>query len=355
MENVITTAPSEPILAEAARMRMSQEGYNLPEQLLAQLASSGLDKGNRGELIALAILILALDKSRANSQLRRSKVRKLLEFFDALFPGVHFESVKQKMPSKSQQGNDKSFEKTFEESQIYFNHFIKVHDYKVVNRKYLWGLIARGAAILCANNQRGFDIVIPFIFAGSLLGRKNVSAILIQVKNDGSYQANPNPHLSLFDAMDPFATGIFDHKEVDHKPIIRIVFALASDKSAVEVVNNEGQWRSGRNKTTGDSYTTFDIWCAKPSEQTFQVIPAKDEHFYQDLLKRSRDFPTAYSSFWRLTMDSELRKGMNPGTAADPGHWLQFFAPAKDEYGRIKGESGQRIKGESEQSRLSDT
>jgi hypothetical protein len=44
-------------------------------------------------------------------------------------------------------------------------------------------LKARGAAVICANNQLGVDVVLPFVYSGATLRRDNISAILIQVKD----------------------------------------------------------------------------------------------------------------------------------------------------------------------------
>jgi len=61
-ETGVTISPSEPILAEAARRLMIEPAaFDVPRSLLQQLEKPGLDKGNRGELIAELLLILASD------------------------------------------------------------------------------------------------------------------------------------------------------------------------------------------------------------------------------------------------------------------------------------------------------
>ena len=101
-------------------------------------------------------------------------------------------------------------------------------------------LIAREAAILCDNNQVGVDIVIPFTYHDGKLGRRNVSAILIQVKNDRKFSTTPRHW--LFDVMNPFFVGLFNHSDDEPLPVIRMVFALASVKSGVTILKPEGTY-----------------------------------------------------------------------------------------------------------------
>jgi hypothetical protein len=62
---VLMISPSEPLLAEAARQCMSAYNltFNMPTSLLEHLTTMGLDKRDRGELVAQVILILAADKA----------------------------------------------------------------------------------------------------------------------------------------------------------------------------------------------------------------------------------------------------------------------------------------------------
>jgi hypothetical protein len=64
-EMAATISPSEPLLAEAARQYMStySSRFNMQACLLEHLTTMGLDKGERGELVAQVLLILAADKA----------------------------------------------------------------------------------------------------------------------------------------------------------------------------------------------------------------------------------------------------------------------------------------------------
>ena len=62
-DRVLTLAPSEPLLAEAARYLTSgsMPSFKFTDALLDVLASPGMDKGDRGELVGAAILLRAGD------------------------------------------------------------------------------------------------------------------------------------------------------------------------------------------------------------------------------------------------------------------------------------------------------
>jgi hypothetical protein len=57
--SLITVAPSEPLLAEAASSLMGRRDFNAPTSLLYGLQCSGIDKGDQGELVGMLLLLLA--------------------------------------------------------------------------------------------------------------------------------------------------------------------------------------------------------------------------------------------------------------------------------------------------------
>ncbi|KAF8806799.1 hypothetical protein BYT27DRAFT_6608899 [Phlegmacium glaucopus] len=254
-ETAMTVSPSEPILAEAARSLMKDNPtFDVPRSLLEQLEKPGLDNGDRGELIAELLLILASDAAyhkkarlpntgdQTNESLKNIEVEpttsravSLELFIRELLAKEQHDQILNVKPAKSRTCTEgqQSFGATFNESKVYFNHFIKINDPNVINRDFLWRLIARGAAVRCANCQRGVDIVIPFMYCAGKLSRINVSAIFIQVKNDAAFTTKPN--FILFDLMNPFSPRFFDMDE-EPLPVLRMVFALASRSPAIEVI-----------------------------------------------------------------------------------------------------------------------
>ncbi|KAI0308934.1 hypothetical protein OF83DRAFT_138866 [Amylostereum chailletii] len=279
-----TASASEPLLAEAASNSMAKPSWGAADALLSHMDSSYLDPGDRGEVIAALLLLLARDRASDATHLdlgpdvdldeegfTMKRIVKIPDFLAALLQ----KNVDQELPATyvNDEDRDISLRDRFKDGNIWFNHFVKLNNFSMLSKEYLARLIARGAAVICANNQRGVDIVIPFLF-GNVLRPDKVSAILIQVKNDKSYTTNVKE--CLFEAMDPLQLRIVakdEHaKEAKVKPVIRMVFALASSSSGISrpsVVSNR-------------KYTAYDIWCAGTSDQTFVPIQARDGVFSVD-------------------------------------------------------------------------
>jgi len=320
-ETAITIAPSEPLLAEASSLIMSNPAFDLPSCLLKELENRGLDKGNRGELIGMALCIMARDAAVKELEDRVIPVSKFIQELVA-----SSDQILNSKPvcARTAQEAQLTFENTFCHSNIFFNHFVKFRDRGVINQQYLWRLIARGAAGLCADFQFGIDIVIPFLFRDRRLCRVNVSALFIQCKNDGSFQSIPRQY--LFDMMNPYDIQFFDEKETDPVPVIRMVFALASPDAKVVVLKCPGRTQPSREgsykaKFLADKYTSFDIWCAKASNKTFR--PVKEEDIFQKLLLRFRIFPDVYEEKMTKGLRNATRS-MNPGTAVHPAHYCNY-------------------------------
>jgi len=322
-ETIVSVAPSEPILAEGARCLMAHPTFDLPRSLLRELQTPGLDKGSRAELVALVLLLLACDKAAATTA-TTTRAFSVDEFFKNLLNSDDYVKLLEAEPSRWKSDVEPTFRESFKNSNIYFNHFIKIDD---SNRKYLWMLVARGAAIRCANGQVGIDILMPFTYCDDKLGRRNVSAILIHVENDRRFSTTPIRW--LFDGMNPFFVGVFNHSD-EPLPVIRMVFALSSAKSGVTIMEPERAkyLRKAENKKAKKSspYTSYDIWCAGAFAETFAVIKKTEEDVYEQLLKVCNPFPESYKSTLGLPEQEAQRRSMNPGSMLDVDHWGAFEA-----------------------------
>ncbi|KAF9505310.1 hypothetical protein BS47DRAFT_1400536 [Hydnum rufescens UP504] len=264
-----TVSPSEPLLAEAARATMSLcPGFSAVDALVSHLNDSGPDKGNRGSLLAMLLLILAYDNAAK---------KKTIE--------VECRPYYQRAES-----DDVALEDSFSEALPL-------------------GLIARGAAVICVDNQMGIDLVIPFIAGDHKLTEENVGVILIQVKNDQNF--NEKPLDKLYGGMDPVYLGILPTES--NIAVIRMVFALASRDPAVVVRQRER--RTTRRKAS--NFTSYDIWLAKASSQTFGPIEIEEEDQYTLALRLTKTFPHVYHD---EAIQDTLRS-MNPGSATDKAHW----------------------------------
>ena len=291
---LFSTVGSEPLLAEAASHAMAINRTNPIRELSDIMDKNCINHSEHGELVAALLIMQARDAVTKGSERRWVYV---CEFMESLL-GT-FAATATTLPCKMHSSKDrKSLGDRFKHARMWFNHVLKIRKAHLINVQYLWEFIARGAMILCTNNQPGVDIVIPIHFSDGPLSRNNVTAILVQVKNDLTF--GENMHSYLFDAMDPFHINLFN-KDGNKSgkaplPIIRMVFALASEQSAVKWSATVGSGRTTRQSERTDPYTSYDVWCAGISKDTFSVITDKGESdSYKKILDRTRFSGEEYS------------------------------------------------------------
>ncbi|KAI0310330.1 hypothetical protein OF83DRAFT_1288185 [Amylostereum chailletii] len=344
--SLTTVAASEPLLAETASFGMTAPGWNAAAALLSHTHSSRLDPGDRGEVIAALILLLARD--RASNAICLDLVPKVgldddgflmhrvitvPEFLAALLKINVLDDMPARYAKTQVDDRDRPLRDTFQEGYIWFNHYVKIHDLNVLSEEYLVRLIVRGAAAICANNQRGADIIIPVLF-GTTLHPDSVSAIIVQVKNDASFSTSLKEY--LFKAMDPFQLGVFSDTSKNQskaKPIIRMVFALASSKSGILRPSSE---------PVPDDFTAYDIWCAGASHKTFVPIYPQETAAYDSLLARLRNPTEAYQPKGSTDTDvgrarAEARRKQHPATGTSIHHFQNYVKLV--ESGEDKGDA----------------
>ncbi|KDQ58385.1 hypothetical protein JAAARDRAFT_154830 [Jaapia argillacea MUCL 33604] len=300
VESMVTTSPSEPLLAEAASLAMRRPKFDAPNALKSVLDGFPINKGVRGETLILLLLTLARDAVVQYQPAYRAFT--VIELITALF---HQNMTARELDSTESLPLDDIF-------FVHFNHFIKAHQPSIINRRFLAALLHRGAAVLCANGQEGVDIVIPFVHGptSTPIRKERLGAILCQVKNDQKYDANPQMH--LFQAMDPYNIGFFDEAD-EPIPIIRIVFALAAKTPSLTIIPSKGE--EGK-------FIAYDIWCAGISPLIFRPIDPSQGHVWEALLQASYGWQSVYrDEDGRLV---ERRMSLNPGIAEDDGHWSNW-------------------------------
>ncbi|THH29212.1 hypothetical protein EUX98_g4958 [Antrodiella citrinella] len=194
-----TISASEPLLAEAVAAVM---GYGrlleVSTALLYHIDHSYVDPGRRGEVLASLIITEARDAAVKAStpislltntippdQFRsdgflEGRVVRVPEFFDAL---LAWKDVRKAVPACFRCLDEKGIplESAFAEAFIYFNHFLNVEDYEVINQEHLWCIMTRGAAVVCPNDcQCGVDLPIP-VLMDVHLKKENMTAIFVHV------------------------------------------------------------------------------------------------------------------------------------------------------------------------------
>ncbi|KAF8523327.1 hypothetical protein BU17DRAFT_63897 [Hysterangium stoloniferum] len=269
-ESVVTVAASEPIITEAAATIMQHNSFRSCQALRQILECPGMSKGDRGEQLQSESLIVPVNS-----------------YFEALFAqGIYNEHIKDSLPTMLYDAShDKFFSETFGDSRIYVTHFIKVYDSRMLSIEFLLRLAARGAGVLCADNQFGIDVARPMLYKDPESGKEFVSVIMKQSKNDSRYSDNPI-HF-LFDKMSSFDLHIFDDKSDNPQPVIRMVYALASSQSKVTA-------KMGGTRTQPPREKKRSMDSRRASSETFGAIQSEDNETYNELLKLSKDVPKMF-------------------------------------------------------------
>jgi len=336
-ETIMTVAASEPILVQAAATVMQHKDFSSCRALREILKWPGMSKGDRGELIVANITIDTLDGLAFKDGNLSSFVIKTTAYFEALFvQNLYKDKIQNAKPSTLRDdSDDKTFGETFKDSYVYVTHFIKVYDYSVLTDGFIMALAARGVAILCADNQAGVDMILPVVYKDRVLRRTNMTVIMIQSKNNVKFSTTP--HRYLFHLMNPFTLGIFNKRDDNPRPVIRMVYALAARKPIFQVIERgrppserackdkgRGKGKSG-GRSSIHSFTSFDIWCGHTSSSTFGAIPPEDNETYRELLKRSKDVVEMFEPEQKSMKDVTM--SMYPGATSKDAHWTSFFDP----------------------------
>ena len=324
-KSAVTVASSEPILTEAAAtIAQHIQTFRSCRALRNILQWPGLSKGDRGELIVCNITIDTLDSLMFKDRQLQSLIVNATSYFEALFGSKHYETIRSSLPSKlAHQDHNKTFAEIFKDARLYVTHFIKVYDYESLSAEFLLKCLVRGVAILCADNQRGVDMVLPMLYKNSLLKIENITCILIQSKNDPVFSTKPKRY--LYDAMNPITLRIFN-KSTTPPPIIRMVYALAA-KASVVCVSMPGTQKQ-LSRFNKNSYTSFDIWCGQATSQTFATVRREDDDAYKELLRLSRDVSDMFNP--RDESFKDLVQSMYPMGTPQPGHWNSFYQATVD-------------------------
>ncbi|KAJ7211190.1 hypothetical protein GGX14DRAFT_623773 [Mycena pura] len=184
-----TGVPSEPILAEAAAVIMHRQPIQMIQFLQYLLQSNLIGKGERGELVARALLIMAIDEAIhrearkvANNAIREQslpfdlvqlydngetayhKVVPVKQFIEALFADKHHRAVMESLPENVGLNADPpptTFEKAFQNGYVRFSHFMRLEKPEDLTNSMAFLAFIRGAAVQFSANHPTFDMGVP--------------------------------------------------------------------------------------------------------------------------------------------------------------------------------------------------
>jgi len=190
-EYVISSTPSEPIVAEAAAQVL--RGQNMVDILARNVRDGLIEKGQRGELVARLLLTLAHDQALENMKIphkaNQGQLEKLytspilvITFFRALFSQEYVDKLLRRRADNSSAGL--TFEEAFTDAYVMFTHFGKAADDWCMSHAFMFMALCRNMAISCREGMEYADLCIPIHFGGgALLSRNTTSAILISIKD----------------------------------------------------------------------------------------------------------------------------------------------------------------------------
>ncbi|KAI0253835.1 hypothetical protein BJV78DRAFT_1359880 [Lactifluus subvellereus] len=307
-----------------------REQFDLANALQDVLTGYSIHSGDRGELLVAAFFTWARDAVMLEQPPPRPEFChhfSVEELFSCLFSEEIVESIFNHTPSISPlKSKQRTFGEVASSANMHFNHFIRPQEQKLISRQYLLAFIARGAAVLGANCQPGFDAVFPYLYGSTDLDDKNVGFVIVQVKNDSKFS---QPIAELFRKIDPFECGLLDEADFDKSnrfpiPVIRIVFALRGKQSTVTPMSysspSEGACSSRFDERGEPRFTSYDYWCSGIGPDFLQPV-GKADWKWEALL----DLPDEWSSLYNRSLAPNVLRSHFPASSHDKSHldrWL---------------------------------
>ena len=247
-EYMISSTPSEPIVAEAAAQVLL--GQNIISIVCGNVRNGLIEKGQRGELAARLLLTLAHDAALEKMEVKRRTYQgqierlfttpvPLLAFLSALFAQPHMENIMKAVPDNQPAGP--TLKESFKDAYIMFTHFGKAADDWCISDKFAFMALTRNMAIACRERMKFVDLCIPVHFGEkSPLSRNTTSAIFISIKDKEKAMGYNRTHIDV--SKMKFFTG-----ETKPRPVINLILQLG--------VQSAGRYmaiqRTNKQKTPG--------------------------------------------------------------------------------------------------------
>jgi len=170
---------------------MKRPPSKAPDALKTVMECFSISNGDRGEFIVLLLFIMARDElvGPADHLFKPFSGKRHFPLADFIYGHLF-----RKHSAPTQEVNESSLkalaslESDFPNAQLHMNHFVKVHEHKVITLASLLLLQGRGAGVLCGSNRQGLDAAISFLHDGPSLVETNGGLLQVQIKNDESYR-----------------------------------------------------------------------------------------------------------------------------------------------------------------------
>ncbi|KDQ06114.1 hypothetical protein BOTBODRAFT_181892 [Botryobasidium botryosum FD-172 SS1] len=320
---IITAAPSEPILAEAAAMcwhAKTPNAIDLVAELVGHINNDCISKGDSGELFVALLTLMAHDSAAFEAEGVEGVPTfhtsiPLLDFLHHLFPEEHIETV-----LSTNDDTGATIKSHFKDAMVHFTHFIQVRDPRLLEAQHLAGFMMRGIAIVCVDGQHATDLVIPMSMDGTLEPAQ-ISALKLQIKTTVA------PGYKTYGALvyDEFVK--LEDLDVDmelQQKSINILFSLGADPA---VLNSRVADPKKDGKKRRESLGGFNIYVGGCTHDIFKPLSKSHDDKVKLMLRDSQIFPAAYTEGLEEgdTEIEALLRLTDPSTEYHPANlgWLE--------------------------------
>lgn len=157
----------------------------LIDVLTKHMSSNLLDRGERGEVVARALIVEAYDRATLRCRKHNSKDPLsmgcgVIEFVEELFRDHAI--VTESYPDNIMEGG-RHFKDEFKGAQLRITHFARSGDDHVVKTESMAPAFIRGTAFVCRRNEQTIDIILPLLLWDAKICEWVTSGFFIQVKD----------------------------------------------------------------------------------------------------------------------------------------------------------------------------
>jgi len=361
--------PSEPLLAEAAAQQLAtwrkQEPFSVVEVLTDIVETGLLDRGELGELTGRQLLLDAYHRAvefehDKKKPLNYSAGCRLVTFINELFTSKYAGMILNSTPDNVA---GLPFKEVFKDALVCFTHFGKMADDTGVTSTAAWAAFVRHMAIICPNNQRSVDCILPVLLRDTRLCEHVMTGFFIQFKRrkTGGTVAKYSIDQAEFNFF-PKTSGGCTHGSTTtpHRPYVSLIMELGLQPKIVEEATTPTIFKplaesskkpSGRRPRTPPSgggpdpatpskiyipqygqrhhdakgHARYNIFAYGCSSSVYHGIDASQNHLYAHLLN-SRDFLGEHPRKDGQTLKAVRRMKPFWNGGDDCYHWVEHNA-----------------------------
>jgi hypothetical protein len=316
---IITTAPSEPLVTEAAGRQW--ENFNVFKSLSDFVADGYTSVGDCGEIFTALSILLALDKAasaapRIDDIPRLHTPVKVTEFLKHfLAPAFHGNVLNAALP------NGTKLEDYFRKAVIHCTHFIRVRDNAILTTKFIARCAERGIGIICAEGEKSADLFVPVSIDGSVKPEA-MTGLKYQTKNRGDqdqYSTWGKAASEVFCKLEIMDDGM----DLYWEPVNILVSygappSVYTSRQTDASRDTKGEDKTGKKKQPVQPLTSFNIFVGGRTREVYPVIEVESEGYVNIILRKRDPYEAIYS---QSRSAEDLLRAMQPAVEVHEQHW----------------------------------